>query len=230
MLLPPGVYDLEGSPYFTNAGIPRLEFDSVPIRADTTVDLVLDGTPIRGIVRGQAGAPLAGVAITVDRPGAWSEARSLADGSYTIYAPPGVYRARLYPEPPLDYILSRETPLVVGDTPTTRDFDLSGVSWTGTVRWAGTGQPVSGATVMVYEATFAFGSAECTADATGMFRLVVKSGGLYQLVARGGSPPLSYSQFVGFITAGADSSFDILLGPEGQPARYTTTAPALTRE
>lgn len=219
MLLPPGRYYLDASPYFTNAGIPTMQFGPVSVRADTTVDLALDGTRVDGVMRGPGGETLPGVAITVSRSAVWCEARALADGSFTLYVPPGVYVARLYPP---SYIMSREAPLVVGETPVTQDFDLSGVTWTGIVRWRDSGLPVLGSVVIVSHASLGFGSAQCTADAAGAFRLVVPAGGLYELAV---SQPGHGYQHLGFVAAGGDSTFDIQLEPAEAAAPRRSAPP-----
>ncbi|MFD6425721.1 MFS transporter [Streptomyces sp. NPDC060198] len=118
--------------------------------ADTATDIAtVQGTPVRGVVRGADGAPVAQAAVTLISLGGRQLGRSVAqaDGSYVLDAP-GTGSYVLIAS--ADGCQPQASTVVVGDEPLAYDILLSGTSGlAGTVRAAEAGTPVRGAMVIV---------------------------------------------------------------------------------
>ncbi|NEC64559.1 carboxypeptidase-like regulatory domain-containing protein, partial [Streptomyces sp. SID9727] len=113
------------------------------------VDLAEGGTPVRGVVRGAEGAPLARAAVTLISLGGrqLGIAAAQADGSYALAAP-GAGSYVLIAS--ADGFQPQASTVVVGDEPLAYDILLSGTSGlAGTVRAAESGTPVADAMVIV---------------------------------------------------------------------------------
>ncbi|HYQ89822.1 MAG TPA: hypothetical protein VEU09_09390, partial [Candidatus Binatia bacterium] len=137
-----------------------------------------------------------------------SDAVAAANGAYLLYIPTGDYRWYVQPGYLNSYIASRQFPQTTVAAPQTRDFDLSGVTWSGVVRRADTGQPVPGADVYASGNT---GYGFETAGSGGEFLLVVNPNDVYSVTASSYTPPLE--GFIHAVEALNDSSFDILVSP-----------------
>jgi hypothetical protein len=185
-----------------------VNFFGVRVTSDTTLAFSLDGNAVSGTVTGQGGQPLAGASVRLSGSRAFSYATTGVDGTYLLYVPTGEYDWYVQPSSLDRYIVSRRFSQTAVTAPETRDFDMSGPTWTGTVRSADTGQPVPGCQVSVYGRN---GSAFQTAGSGGEFMFVVDRYDVYEMAASSYSPPLQ--GFIQQIEAGNDSTFDILVSP-----------------
>ncbi|MGQ4484723.1 MFS transporter [Streptomyces sp. SAS_281] len=117
--------------------------------AEAPVDFAKDGTPVRGVVRGAEGAPVARAAVTLISLGGrqLGIAAAQADGSYALAAP-GAGSYVLIAS--ADGFQPQASTVVVGDEPLAYDILLSGTSGlAGTVRAAESGTPIADAMVIV---------------------------------------------------------------------------------
>ncbi|MFE9911808.1 MFS transporter [Streptomyces clavifer] len=122
-----------------------------PETADTPDTLVttLQGTPVRGVVRGAEGAPVARAAVTLISLGGRQLGRSVAraDGGYVLDAPGSGSYVLIASA---DGFQPQASTVVVGEEPLAYDILLAGTSGlAGTVRTAEGGSPVEGAMVLV---------------------------------------------------------------------------------
>ncbi len=216
LLLPASIYYFHASDGESYNGFPSASVAGVPIRADTTFDIVLSGDPITGLVSGPGAAPLESVLVIAS--GSVHSARVLtgSDGRYTLYIPPGNYRFLCYPRPADSYILARIFPLRSIAGATVVDLGLTGVEWSGTVRSSATLQPIPGAQATAVLFADAFNrSAVATTDALGRFRLDLEPNREYSLgISADGMTSLFYS---GIAATTADTTFDVLLDPAPIP-------------
>ncbi|MGW5274354.1 MFS transporter [Streptomyces sp. NPDC004044] len=109
----------------------------------------VQGTPVRGVVRGAEGAPVAGAAVTLISLGGRQLGRSVAqaDGSYGVQAPGSGSYVLIASA---DGFQPQASTVVVGDEQLSYDILLVGTSGlAGTVRAAESGAPVDGAMVIV---------------------------------------------------------------------------------
>ncbi|MBV7245663.1 MFS transporter [Streptomyces sp. MW-W600-10] len=109
----------------------------------------VQGTPVRGVVRGAEGAPVARAAVTLISLGGRQLGRSVArsDGGYTLDAPGSGSYVLIASA---DGYQPQASTVVVGEEPLAFDILLSGTSGlAGTVRAEGSGTPVDGAMVIV---------------------------------------------------------------------------------
>ncbi|MFG2432788.1 MFS transporter [Streptomyces sp. NPDC048590] len=114
-----------------------------------TKELTIQGTPVRGVVRGAEGAPVARAAVTLISLGGRQLGRSVAqaDGGYVLDAP-GAGSYVLIAS--ADGFQPQASTVVVGDEPLAFDILLAGTSGlSGTVRTAEGNAPVQGAMVVV---------------------------------------------------------------------------------
>ncbi|MFE6764449.1 MFS transporter [Streptomyces sp. NPDC057689] len=132
------------------AGVTAVDTAEAPtVPADAPVDFGKGGTPVRGVVRGAEGAPVARAAVTLISLGGrqLGIAAAQADGGYALDAP-GAGSYVLIAS--ADGFQPQASTVVVGDEPLAYDILLSGTSGlAGTVRAAETGTPVSDAMVIV---------------------------------------------------------------------------------
>ncbi|NED11228.1 MFS transporter [Streptomyces sp. SID9124] len=132
------------------AGVTAVDTAEAPTApADAPVDFGKDGTPVRGVVRGAEGAPVARAAVTLISLGGrqLGIAAAQGDGSYVLDAP-GAGSYVLIAS--ADGFQPQASTVVVGDEPLAYDILLSGTSGlAGTVRAAETGTPVADAMVIV---------------------------------------------------------------------------------
>jgi hypothetical protein len=215
LLLPPGEYDFYANSNEPDRGNPIRILRGVPVRADTSFDIVLAGDPVTGLVRGPGGMPLFRVLVVAEGDLQFSKARTGSDGRYGMYLPPGDYTLSCSPDPTEAHILTRVYPPRRIAGASVIDFDLSGAEWSGSVRSSATLQPIEG--VLVKASLFAdlFGrSAIATTDAAGVFRLVLERQREYELSFAGDD--VKAATYPG-IFAAADSTFDVLLDPLPTP-------------
>ncbi|MEU0299679.1 MFS transporter [Streptomyces sp. NPDC006175] len=114
-----------------------------------TKELTIQGTPVRGVVRGAEGAPVARAAVTLISLGGRQLGRSVAqaDGGYVLDAPGSGSYVLIASA---DGFQPQASTVVVGDEPLAYDILLAGTSGlSGTVRTAEGGTPVDGAMVVV---------------------------------------------------------------------------------
>ncbi|WP_432102747.1 MFS transporter [Streptomyces sp. bgisy091] len=114
-----------------------------------TKEPTIQGTPVRGVVRGAEGAPVARAAVTLISLGGRQLGRSVAqaDGGYVLDAP-GAGSYVLIAS--ADGFQPQASTVVVGDEPLAFDILLAGTSGlSGTVRTAEGNAPVQGAMVVV---------------------------------------------------------------------------------
>ncbi|MFH9471756.1 MFS transporter [Streptomyces clavifer] len=133
----------EGTAGVTSVGAPET--------ADTPDTLVttLRGTPVRGVVRGAEGAPVARAAVTLISLGGRQLGRSVAraDGGYVLDAPGSGSYVLIASA---DGFQPQASTVVVGEEPLAYDILLAGTSGlAGTVRTAEGGSPIEGAMVLV---------------------------------------------------------------------------------
>ncbi|MEV7105874.1 MFS transporter [Streptomyces atroolivaceus] len=114
-----------------------------------TKELTIQGTPVRGVVRGAEGAPVARAAVTLISLGGRQLGRSVAqaDGGYVLDAPASGSYVLIASA---DGFQPQASTVVVGDEPLAYDILLAGTSGlSGTVRTAENSGPVQGAMVVV---------------------------------------------------------------------------------
>jgi len=215
MVLPGGTYFFSLTPP-PGLGIPAVSFFNIHLASDTTLVFSLDGHAVSGTVTGPGGQPLPGARVEASNVHARSDAVAAANGAYVLYVPTGDYMWSVQPGSLNSYITSRQFPQTTVAAPQTKDFDLSGVTWSGVVRRAGTGQPVPGARVSVYGNS---GYGFEIAGAGGEFMLVVNPHDVYSISASTYSPSLQ--GFINEMEAVNDSSFDILVSPGPPPPFFT---------
>jgi carboxypeptidase family protein len=214
LLLPAGTYTFLASPD-PYSGFPTRFLDDFSIRSDTTFDIPLGGDPVTGIVSGPGGVPLSSLLVSALGSRDAARDRTDSDGRYTLYVRPGGYHFRCQPTGTEAYIFPRISTLRAISSPTTLNFDLSGVEWTGTVRSSVTLLPINGvnAHASPYEDAY-YRLAVTTTDAAGRFRLVLELGLEYNLSFHSpGTADLTLPEFV----AANDTTFDILLDPAPVP-------------
>ncbi|MFE3518694.1 MFS transporter [Streptomyces sp. NPDC059166] len=124
---------------------------SVDTSQGTTVtkEPTIQGTPVRGVVRGAEGAPVARAAVTLISLGGRQLGRSVAqaDGGYVLDAPGSGSYVLIASA---DGFQPQASTVVVGDEPLAFDILLAGTSGlSGTVRTAEGNAPVQGAMVVV---------------------------------------------------------------------------------
>lgn len=199
LLVPPGVYEIRGASS-GNVGLPRF-ISSIAVARDTTVDIALEGHRIQGVVTGQNGAPLNRIQLRARALSPYDEvvAYSIEDGSYTMYLPASVYSFELRPWD-LYYIVERQYTVPVSG-PSTVNFDMSGVEWTGTIRSSSDSTAVR-AGITAYELE-TLHSASSTTDSNGAFRLIVRPNTYYLL--RAGY--VGWSATLGTFTSATDTTF-----------------------
>ncbi|MEU9060110.1 MFS transporter [Streptomyces sp. NPDC048430] len=122
---------------------------AVPEGSVATKELTIQGTPVRGVVRGAEGAPVARAAVTLISLGGRQLGRSVAqaDGGYVLDAPGSGSYVLIASA---DGFQPQASTVVVGEEPLAYDILLAGTSGlSGTVRTAEGGTPVDGAMVVV---------------------------------------------------------------------------------
>ncbi|MFJ8866036.1 MFS transporter [Streptomyces sp. NPDC102473] len=135
----------------TTGAAPVAEATSVDTLEQTaaTKELTMQGTPVRGVVRGAEGAPVARAAVTLISLGGRQLGRSVAqaDGGYVLDAPGSGSYVLIASA---DGFQPQASTVVVGDEPLAYDILLAGTSGlSGTVRTSEGGTPVQGAMVVV---------------------------------------------------------------------------------
>ncbi|MFH9615448.1 MFS transporter [Streptomyces pratensis] len=122
---------------------------AAPEEPAATREPTVHGTPVRGVVRGAEGAPVARAAVTLISLGGRQLGRSVAqaDGGYVLDAPGSGSYVLIASA---DGFQPQASTVVVGDEPLAYDILLAGTSGlSGTVRTAEGSSPVQGAMVVV---------------------------------------------------------------------------------
>jgi hypothetical protein len=205
LLLPAGTYSFFADDKDFLSGLPGRSIIGVPIAADTTIDIELNGIAVSGHVFGPDGLPMEGVRVRAEY---LVQNATKADGSYRLYVPPGSYPIRF--QAPSSYIFPRVNVVTI-TAPISLDCDLGGVEWTGTVRRLGTGESLSGVSIVVtqvgdeYERAAAVGS-----GAQGEFRFILERDRSYDLKTYSPGTTGATIRLQG-VAATADTTFDILI-------------------
>ncbi len=188
---------------------PSIDFLGIAVASDTTLTFALDGHLVTGVVHGPDGSTMQDALVSAHGGHATAADQTAADGSYRLYLPDDRYTWKVEPGTLDRYIASRVFPGTVISAPATMDFDLSGVTLSGTVRLAGPGNPVPAATVWLssYEP---YGYATAVTDAAGAFRLIVSPYLVYSIYV---STPSRGTTQPSAVQATADSTFDIFFEP-----------------
>jgi len=210
LLLPASTYDFSAGSGDYYDGNPNVVHPGVPIHADTTLDLVLAGNLMTGLVTGPGGAPLESTIVTASGAEIVSRARTSPDGRYSLYIPPGLYRFICEPRSPHQNILTRISDVRSVNVAGTIDWDLSGVTLSGTARSLGTLTPLPGvrATAVLFADAYHRTAISIT-DAAGQFRLTLEPNREYSLsFLKDGVGGLEISSFV---ATSSDSTFDVLI-------------------
>jgi hypothetical protein len=155
---------------------------------------------------GQNGNPLPGAEVYTHNAGTAAHSRSGTDGIAVFHLPSGSYPFTVYPSE--TYIASREFPTRSITGPETFDLDISGAVWSGTVRRAGDGAPLSGIQVAAIGHTSGYSFGYILSDAAGAFHLIVERNAAYyiRLVDEQAGDEVGS---VPYIFAGSDSTFDL---------------------
>ncbi|WP_329039303.1 MFS transporter [Streptomyces sp. NBC_00178] len=128
------------------AALPRAD---APVAATAATEPTVQGTPVRGVVRGAEGAPVAQAAVTLISLGGRQLGRSVAqaDGGYVLDAPGSGSYVLIASA---DGFQPQASTVVVGDEAVAYDILLAGTSGlSGSVRTVEGGAPVQGAMVVV---------------------------------------------------------------------------------
>ena len=160
-------------------GLPFLHI-SVPVRGDTTVTISLDGHQLRGRVVGPRGLPLRKAVVTARGNRTGGEATTDSMGAYQMWLLPGEYRWTVDPEE--SWIQTRDFGLQLVSTRARRNFDLSGVTWTGTVVDEVSNSPLDSIDLHVFEGDLEHGTGQYAYTQTangGRFRVVLARGSRY---------------------------------------------------
>jgi hypothetical protein len=206
--VPTGNFSFYFRPGGPPLGLPTLWTSRFAVTADTTIDVALDGNTISGTVSMGPGVPLSGATVQALGRSASASAETGTSGDYVVYLPSGDYDWKVDPGPSNSNVspLTQAGPGV--SAPTVLDFDLSGVSWTGTVRVSPSGTPVSGAQVAASTGSYPYASS--TTDGSGQFHVVVRPSIRYTIYVS--APGMRSSQIYG-VLAGNDSTFDVTILP-----------------
>ncbi len=167
-----GVFHFTVKPRPDAGGTPSI-WRSIPVAADTSIELRLTGHEVRGVVSTREKGPMSGVMVIAFGP---ASARSLtdSDGRYRMWLPPGEYRWFLEPALPHIQRLSFPMDSVLG--PLTRDFDLAYVAWSGVIKDGRTRKGLDSVDVYVSERGSTPACAWTTSGPGGRFRLLVQAG------------------------------------------------------
>ena len=207
LLLPAATYSLFGSDANYWSGFPGRVMQGVPITADTTIEIQLDGILVSGNVVGPDGLPMEGVAVEANYV---ARIRTNVDGSYRLYVPPGTYRIWFRPPYPF-YIFPRVTDSIAIDSPVSIDGDLGGVEWAGTVRRLGTGDPAPGIFLVVTQVADELQrSAAIKSGSQGEFRFILEPGHSYNLRTHDFVTDEERFPLLG-VAATSDTTFEIFL-------------------
>jgi hypothetical protein len=206
----PGRYSFFVSPLPEHTGIARRSFGTHTIAADTTLNFALDGHLVTGTVN-LAGTPLDSVEVIASFTVGNDAVLTNTSGMYQMYLPAGDYDWFLIPRGPSAYVFPYRQPGPNIQGPTTVDFDLGGIRWSGVVRNSASGDPVSGVSVKAWNGDGFFG-ATSVSDALGQFSVIVRRPARYNLFVTPSTPGFQARTIYG-ILAGGDSTFDLTVAP-----------------
>lgn len=197
MLLTPGTWDLTVRAPANPPGLPSLALAPLAVAGDTTVDLSLDGEPVTITVTGPGASAVPGATVSFSGATASGGGTAGSDGTLLAYLPRGDYVGYVTP-PSAEAFLAWRKFVASITGPADLHLDLSGTEWTGTVVYAGSGLPATGAPLSAGAVVGPAAYARATVGVGGEFRLVVPPGAIYDL--RLGSVDL------GWFGAAADST------------------------
>ena len=222
----PGRLWVSVNPPDATTGTPGFRTRIITVAADTTINFSLTGYPVTGTVTDPTGIPMPGALVTFDGGNDYSRAYSDPSGLYRLYVPAGVFQPFVGPPYSRENVGARSFSSVNVAGPTSVDFALSGITWSGTVRASDSGAPIVGADLYASDAIEA-GGARARTDASGTFVLYLKAPAEYRIDVYA-----SGYQAAGEIAAPAvnDSTFDLFLDPAPAGARrLPTPAPRAAR-
>jgi hypothetical protein len=205
-VVPPGSYLVYISPGGPESGYFE-EFTTLSVAGDTTITITAGGNAVSARVLGQNGTPLQGARVYTFNTESFATARTGADGIAVLHLPSGGYSFRVRPSE--TYIASRAFPTRSITGPESFDLDVSGVVWSGVVRRAGDGVPLSGIEVAAYGRAGVASLAYVPSDAGGAFRLIVERNAAYDIELT----DLQSFEEIGLVSnvfAGSDSTFDLI--------------------
>jgi hypothetical protein len=206
LLLPAGAYSFFVRDKDFLSGLPGRSIAGVPINADTTIDIELNGIAVSGHVSGPDGLPMEGVRVRAEY---LVQNATKADGSYRLYVPPGSYP--IWFLPPFPYYIFPRVKVVTINAPISLDCDLSGVEWTGTVRRLGAGESVPGVLLLVTQVGDEFDRViAIESGAQGEFRFILERDRSYDLKTYTPGTSEATIRLQG-VAATADTTFDILI-------------------
>lgn len=187
-----------------------LTTDGVPVHADTTIDFQFDRFPVRGTVSGADGKPDQGALISMGV--VYGECD--AAGRYVLYPPAGEIRIFCSSHDPS--VLDRMVGPMTVAGPTTVDFDLRGIVWTGTVLRQNTNEvPADCYVVASIGSVNERRSAFSRLSSNGAFQVTVEPGFAYDLDVWHEEPSaLLYRQT---FTAASDTTFQLYVPPVNAP-------------
>jgi hypothetical protein len=169
-VLPPGPFSLIVRPGGLEAGY--LEYyTTLTVARDTTITVTAGGNTVNARVLGQNGDPLSGAGVYTQGGSESAVSISGTDGIAVFHLPSAGYSFSVYPSE--TYIASRQFPTRSIMGPETFDLDVSGTAWSGTVRRAGDGAPLSGIRVATFARASNSSRAYIESDAAGAFHLIV---------------------------------------------------------
>jgi hypothetical protein len=197
MLVSTGSWVIDVNPPSTWPGLPSITLPAVMVTRDTTVDIALNGEPVTITVTGPGASAVPGAIVSLTGTNARCAGTCASDGTVLLYAPPGDYSGAVSP-PSAESFLATRTFVTSITGPTALALDLSGVEWTGTALYSGSGLPAAGARLYARSVVSPLSTALVTLGAGGEFRLVVPAGTIYDL-------ELGYLD-LGWVGAGSDSS------------------------
>jgi hypothetical protein len=205
-LLPPGTYSFKIEAFRGHDALATTIVHSIPVFADTALDLHFVGIPVQGTVIGRDGQPLQYAGVDAYPTLTYTD----ADGHYRLFTPSGVHALRCFSSEP--GTLPRLVTLAIS-APITLDFDFRGnLYWSGQVLNASDQTPVAGYLVVADVHGADNRTAHLETDADGRFHLYVE-------------PKLSYDLqvftswydetpiYTGVFRATADTTFQLLVVP-----------------
>ena len=206
-LLPVGTYSFKLTSFRDQDALATTTLHSIPVSADTALDLQFVGIPVQGSVLGTTGEPLPQA--SVDAYPTITHTDSY--GYYRLYTPPGVHTLRCWTPDPS--VLPRLVTLAI-NTPITVNFDFRGnLYWTGQVVSAGNHTPLAGYYVVADVHGADNRDAWYQTGSTGFFQLYLEPNHAYDLYifssADWSRPPVYASVF----KATADTTFELLVMP-----------------
>jgi hypothetical protein len=167
-MLPPGTYSFELRSFRDQDALATTIVHSLPVSADTALDLQFVGVPVQGTVLGMDGQPLRGALVDAYPTRTYTD----SGGHYRLFTPAGVHALRCYS--PQAGVLPRLVTLAISAA-ITLNFDFRGnLYWSGQVLNASDQTPLAGYYVVADVHGADNRTAEYETDANGLFQLHVE--------------------------------------------------------